>query len=38
MLHKDYYRKGEVEKEKSLIVSLKGLEAKMNQLAVKRQS
>jgi hypothetical protein len=29
MLHKDYYLKGSVEK-KSLVVSLKGLEAKMN--------
>jgi hypothetical protein len=27
MLHKDYYRKGSVEK-KNLVVSLKGLEAK----------
>jgi hypothetical protein len=30
MLHKDYYRKGSVGEKKSLIVVLKGLEAKMN--------
>jgi hypothetical protein len=30
MLHKDYYRKGSVEKERSLVVSLRGLGAKMN--------
>jgi hypothetical protein len=29
MLHKDYYRKGSVEK-KSLVVGLKGLDAKTN--------
>jgi hypothetical protein len=37
MLHKDYDREGSVEK-KSFIVSLKGLDAKMNWLAVNRQS
>jgi hypothetical protein len=37
MLHKDYDRKSSVEK-KSLVVSLKGLSAKKNCLAVKRQS
>jgi hypothetical protein len=30
MLHKDYYNKGSVEKEKTLVVSLTGLEAKTN--------
>jgi hypothetical protein len=31
MLHEDYYRKGSVEKRKgSPVVSLKGLDAKMN--------
>jgi hypothetical protein len=38
MLHKDYDRKGPVaKKEKSLVVSLKGLVAKTNYLAVNRQ-
>jgi hypothetical protein len=37
MLHKDYDRKGSVE-ENSLVVSLKGLGAKTNCLAVNRQS
>jgi hypothetical protein len=37
MLHKDYDRKGSVEKL-SLTVSLKGLDAKANWLAVNRQS
>jgi hypothetical protein len=37
MLHKDYDWKGSVEK-KSLVVSLKGLGAKKNWLAVNRQS
>jgi hypothetical protein len=36
MLHKDYYRKGSV--EKTLVVSLNGLEAKANRLAVNCQS
>jgi hypothetical protein len=27
MLHKDYYRRSSVEKEKGLVVGLKGLEA-----------
>jgi hypothetical protein len=36
MLHKDYNRKCSV--EKSLIVKLEGLDAKMNWLAVNRQS
>jgi hypothetical protein len=36
MLHKDYDRKGLV--TKTLVVSLKGLDAKMNSLAVNRQS
>jgi hypothetical protein len=36
VLHKDYYRKGSVEK-KSRVVSLKGLDAKTNWLAVNRQ-
>jgi hypothetical protein len=35
--HKDYYRKGSVEK-KSLVVGLKGLDAKANWLEVNRQS
>jgi hypothetical protein len=30
MLHKDYYRKGSVEIKRSLVVSLKGLDAKKN--------
>jgi hypothetical protein len=30
LLHKDYYRKGSVEKKRSLVVSLKGLDAKTN--------
>jgi phosphoribosylaminoimidazole (AIR) synthetase len=37
MLHKDYDRKGSVEK-KMLVVSLKGLGGKTNWLAVNRQS
>jgi hypothetical protein len=37
MLHKDYYRKDSVEK-KSLVVGLKGLDAKAKRLAVNRQS
>jgi hypothetical protein len=37
MLHKDYKRKCSVE-EKSLVLSLKGLGAKKNWLAVNRQS
>jgi hypothetical protein len=37
MLHKDYDRKGSVEEE-SLVVSLKGLDAKMKWLVVNRQS
>jgi hypothetical protein len=37
VLHKDYDRKGSVEK-KSLVVSLKGLGAKTNWLEVTRQS
>jgi hypothetical protein len=36
MLHKDYDRKRSV--EKSLVVSLEGLDAKMNRLVVNRQS
>jgi hypothetical protein len=36
MLHKDYYRKGLVKKN-SLVVGLKGLDAKTNRLAVNRQ-
>jgi hypothetical protein len=36
MLHKDYYRKGSV--KNTLIVGLKGLDAKMNWLAVNRPS
>jgi hypothetical protein len=36
MLHKEYYRKGSV--KKSLVVGLKGLDAKSNWLAVNRQS
>jgi hypothetical protein len=38
MLHKDYDPKGSVEKRNSLVVSLKGLDAKTNLLAVNRQS
>jgi hypothetical protein len=38
MLHKDYDRKGSVEKEKSLVVSFKGLGANTNILAVNWQS
>jgi hypothetical protein len=38
MLHKDYDRKGSVAKKKSLVMSLKGLGAKMKSLAVNRQS
>jgi hypothetical protein len=30
MLHKDYYRKSSVGKKKSVVVGLKGLDAKMN--------
>jgi hypothetical protein len=30
MLRKDYYRKGSVAKKQSLVVSHKGLDAKMN--------
>jgi hypothetical protein len=30
ILHKDYYRKSSVEKIKSLVVGLKGLDAKTN--------
>jgi hypothetical protein len=30
MVHNDYYRKGPVEKKKSLVVSLTGLAAKTN--------
>jgi hypothetical protein len=37
MLHKDYFRKSSVGK-KSLVVGLKGLDAKTNRLAVNRQS
>jgi hypothetical protein len=37
MLHKDYDRKSSIEK-KNLAVSLKGLGAKTNSLAVNRQS
>jgi hypothetical protein len=37
MLHKDYASKGSVDK-KSLVVNLKGFDAKMNWLAVNRQS
>jgi hypothetical protein len=37
MLHKDYARKGSVENN-SMVVSLKGLDAKTNLLAVNRQS
>jgi hypothetical protein len=37
MLHKDYDRKGSVEK-KSLVVGLKGLDAKTNCFPVNRQS
>jgi hypothetical protein len=36
MLHKDYYRNGSA--EKSLVVSVKGLDAKTNWFAVNRQS
>jgi hypothetical protein len=38
MLHKDYYRKSSVGKKKSVVVGLKGLDAKTNWLAVHRQS
>jgi hypothetical protein len=38
VLHKDYDRNGSVEEKKSLVVSLKGLGAKTNLLAVNRQS
>jgi hypothetical protein len=38
MLHNDYYRKGSVGEEKSLVVDLKGLDAKTNGLAVNGQS
>jgi hypothetical protein len=38
MLHKDYDIKRSVENKKILIVSLKGLVAKTNGLAVNRQS
>jgi hypothetical protein len=38
MLYEDYYRKGSVGKTKSLAVSLKGLDAETNWLAVNRQS
>jgi hypothetical protein len=34
MLHKDYYRKDFDEKKKAMVVSLKGLDAKTNYLAV----
>jgi hypothetical protein len=37
MLHKDYYRKSSIGK-KTLVVSLKELDAKMNWLVVNRQS
>jgi hypothetical protein len=37
MLHKGYYLKGSVGK-KSLVVALKGLDGKMNRLAVNHQS
>jgi hypothetical protein len=37
MLHKDYYRKSSVEK-KTLVVGLKGPDAKMNWLSANRQS
>jgi hypothetical protein len=37
MLYKDYYRTSSAEK-KSLVVGLKGLDAKTNWLAVNRQS
>jgi hypothetical protein len=30
MLHKDYYRKGSVEKKRPLVMSLMGLDAKTN--------
>jgi hypothetical protein len=30
MLHKDYYRKSSVEKKKTLVVGLTGLDAKTN--------
>jgi hypothetical protein len=30
MLHKDYYRRSSVERKKSLVVGLKGLDAKTN--------
>jgi hypothetical protein len=30
MLHEDYYRKGSVEKKRSVVVTLKGLDAKKN--------
>jgi hypothetical protein len=36
MLHKDYYRKSSAEK-KSLVVVLKGLDPKMNWLAINHQ-
>jgi hypothetical protein len=38
MLHKDYDHKGLVEKQKSLVVNLKRLVAKMNWLSVNRQT
>jgi hypothetical protein len=38
MLHKDYDRNGSVGKKKSLVLSLKGLGAKTNRLAVNHQS
>jgi hypothetical protein len=38
MLHKDYDSKGSVGNQKSLVVILKGLDAKTNLLAVNRQS
>jgi hypothetical protein len=38
MLHKDYETTGSVENKKSLVVSLKGLDATMKCLAVNRHS
>jgi hypothetical protein len=38
MLRNDYYRKGSVEKKKSLVVILKELDTKTNRLAVNHQS
>jgi hypothetical protein len=38
MSHKDYYRKSSVEKKKSLVVGLKGIDTKTNWLVANRLS